>query len=382
MNDTELRLAHWRDGSTQGERLAAALLGLAGYEAIDPQHPLGGPDGKKDIICSKGGIRWIGAVHFPIGPVRFTATKAKFSHDLAGVGPERGGIAYVTNQSLSQSQRHALVDLAGKAEKEADIFHLERLRSLLDSPTGFAARIQYLRIPMTLEDQLTWFADSGDRVTAAVNANTRELLAVRAMVERMSAGQKEIVRTMKIAALPASGPVATPDLLSVSMFTADKGSAITRDLTPSLILLFHRLLCFDLPTNLVGRLRRSEVALAGPDGSPAAHVQPTPAAQVAGELDGLCAEWRRAYAALGRRTVEVRLIAMAAFHARLLTIHPFMDGNGRVARGILMQQSLDLFGRADMSLMAKGGLYYRALAEADKGQPGALADLIREIVKG
>jgi hypothetical protein len=44
-----------------------------------------------------------------------------------------------------------------------------------------------------------------------------------------------------------------------------------------------------------------------------------------------------------------------------------MDGNGRVSRAIMMQQCLDLFGKADMTLMNKGAEYYAALEAADGG---------------
>lgn len=165
MLDTELRLISWRDGSTQAERLAAAALKLSGFEEIDPQSPLGGPDGAKDIVCSKGGLIWIGAVYFPVAPVRFPAIKKKFSADLAGVRANHRGIVFVTNQSLTPGQRKTLVDIAAKSSKEADIVHLERLRALLDSPSGYGTRLQFLKIPMSQEEQLSWFAES-DRVRA------------------------------------------------------------------------------------------------------------------------------------------------------------------------------------------------------------------------
>jgi hypothetical protein len=152
MLDTELRLISWRDGSTQAERLAAAAMKLSGFEELDPQAPLGGPDGTKDIVCTKGGVRWIGAVYFPIGPVKFAAIKSKFKKDLAGVGTPYGGFAFVTNQSLSVGQRAALSQIASEAGKESVILHLERLRALLDSPSGYGTRIQFLKIPMNLEE--------------------------------------------------------------------------------------------------------------------------------------------------------------------------------------------------------------------------------------
>lgn len=82
INDTELRLSNWRDGSTKAEQLSGAVLRLSGYEEIDPQCPLGGPDGKKDILCQKGGLNWIGAVYFPNSKVTFAAIKKKYQSDL------------------------------------------------------------------------------------------------------------------------------------------------------------------------------------------------------------------------------------------------------------------------------------------------------------
>jgi fido (protein-threonine AMPylation protein) len=387
MNDTELRLAHWRGGSTQAERLAAALLAQAGYGEIDQQHPLGGPDGKKDLVCTKGGVSWVGAVYFPTAPQRFATTKAKFKSDLEGVTDDHGGIVFVTNQSLTQRQRKSLIELAEAAGKNAEIFHLERLLHLLESAPGYGTRLQFLRIPMTLEDQLAWFDDAGNRVATALTSNTREVLAVRAMVERLSAGQKEIVRTIKLATPGkpnALGPVpfATPDLLSVSSFMkADDLPPVTASLTPGMVLLFHRLICFDLPTKSVGSLRTLEVALSAADGSKAEHIQPTAAKEVAEELKKLCQDWSANFVTVARTSVDERLAKIAAFHSKFLVIHPFMDGNGRVARGLLMQQCLDFFGRADMSLMDKGAGYYRALAEADAGRLGPLTALLQPIVQ-
>ena len=69
-------------------------------------------------------------------------------------------------------------------------------------------------------------------------------------------------------------------------------------------------------------------------------------------------------------------MALAEFHAALLSIHPFADGNGRVARGLLMQQALDLFGAIDLSLLDNGGEYRRALLTADSGNTRSLAAII------
>ncbi|MBT9476969.1 MAG: Fic family protein [Polaromonas sp.] len=57
----------------------------------------------------------------------------------------------------------------------------------------------------------------------------------------------------------------------------------------------------------------------------ALHAAPAPAA-----VGGLLAHWGAAYG--GVRRGELQLVAVAASHHRLAWIHPFPDGNGRVAR--------------------------------------------------
>jgi hypothetical protein len=190
-SDTELRLQFWRDGSTKAERLASSALRLSGYEEIDPQSPLGGPDGKKDILCLKGGLKWIGAVYFPNAPVRFAAIKNKYKSDLSGAPAEPKGFVFITNQTLSPSQRKVLNSLALAVGKESDILHLQQLANLLDSPAGYGVRLQYLSIPMTVEEQLSWSVDRDRQTVKALVTNTRELLALRASIERINTDQEK-----------------------------------------------------------------------------------------------------------------------------------------------------------------------------------------------
>lgn len=376
ISDTELRLSFWRDGSTKAERLAAAALRLSGYEEIDPQSPLGGPDGKKDILCRKGGLDWIAAVYFPTGPVRFAAIKKKFQSDLTGAPADPNGFVFVTNQTLSPSQRKILSDLSSAVGKEPDIIHLQQLQTLLDSASGYGIRIQYLGIAMTIEEQLSWAADSDTQTAKALGANTRELLALRSAIERLNAGQSHILRTLE-QAIPS---VPTADLLGASSFTKnDDFSPLSATMDPALVLHVHRLACFDLPTRVVGHLRSNEVWLGNMEGRRATHIQPPPADEVATRLNDLCTEWRANYSGLRNRSLKLQ--AVAAFHAKFLALHPFVDGNGRVARAILMQQCLDLFAKADMTLLNKGADYYAALKAADAGDYGPLAKLIEPIVQ-
>jgi hypothetical protein len=147
---------------------------------------------------------------------------------------------------------------------------------------------------------LSWDVDSDSQTAKALSANTRELLALRASVERLSTGQSYILRTLGETA-PAAVP--TPDLISVSSFKKnDQFSAVTATLAPELILLIHRLTCFDLPTRAIGRLRTDQVWLGNMEGERATHVEPPPAREVEGKLISLCKEWRDNFAGLRSRS--------------------------------------------------------------------------------
>ena len=73
LGNTEQELLSWRYGQTQAERLVAGILHVERFEDVDPQHPLGGPDGIKDVLCTRAGALWVAAAYFPTGPQTFSA---------------------------------------------------------------------------------------------------------------------------------------------------------------------------------------------------------------------------------------------------------------------------------------------------------------------
>lgn len=152
--ETWFRLRDWQKGQADSERLAAQILRLDGFSAIDPSHPLGGSDGVKDIVCARDGKKWIGAAYFPRGQQSFAEAKKKFLSDIRGVKlNDATGLAFVTNQELRLSERKSLRDIG---ETSAELYHLERVASLLDSPTGYGVRLEFLDIEMSKDEQLAF----------------------------------------------------------------------------------------------------------------------------------------------------------------------------------------------------------------------------------
>lgn len=175
--ETFSRLLNWDRGQAPSERLAAVILSKEGFKGIDPSHPLGGKDGLKDMTLSFEGKRWIGAVYFPRGQQTFASIKDKFLHDLAGVkANDAEGLAFLTNQELRLGERKELSELSG--DVDVQIYHLERIGSLLNTPSCYGIRMEFLDIEMSKEEQLAFFADNDQRLARIETTMERLLLGL------------------------------------------------------------------------------------------------------------------------------------------------------------------------------------------------------------
>lgn len=108
-DETWHRLREWTNGQAPSERLSAQILIDAGFDVIDPSHPLGGKDGGKDAISFKQGKKWVMAVYFPRGQKDFAEIRTKFESDLASTLKNgASGIAFVIRvlASRHESDRH------------------------------------------------------------------------------------------------------------------------------------------------------------------------------------------------------------------------------------------------------------------------------------
>lgn len=156
-DETWNRLLHWTDSQKAAERLAGHVLKQDGFTSIDPSQPLGGPDGLADIVCQKEHNLWVAAVYFPNGEQPFSKVRSKFEHDIDGVSRNKAhGFVFVTNQYLTNDNRAKLKQ--STHVKRVEIYHLERITHILDSPTCYSIRSDYLGIEMTKEDGIAFFA--------------------------------------------------------------------------------------------------------------------------------------------------------------------------------------------------------------------------------
>jgi hypothetical protein len=103
----------------------------------------------KDVLFNLNGWRYVAAVYFPTTQKQFSDVKAKFLGDLPGVVKNSAdGMAFLTNQRLTPSEREELEELAKASSAKPLIYHIEGIRTILDSPRGYGTRLEFLRIPM------------------------------------------------------------------------------------------------------------------------------------------------------------------------------------------------------------------------------------------
>ena len=213
----------------QAERLAAALLRLEGYADVEPQAPLGGPDGRADILCSRGGYAYVAAVYFPPTAQSFDDVVGKFDHDLVGATRRgRNAFAFFTNQRLTRSQREALKQRALDENLECEVYDVERIVGALDEATGYGLRAAYLGLPMTDAEQISYFARREHLAETVLDRNTAELRRVVEMMARLESHGRVVAETVRTIARTAGDPREVPalrlvDPLSVGELTAEPG---------------------------------------------------------------------------------------------------------------------------------------------------------------
>lgn len=386
MADTELKLKFWRGDQIGAERLSATILHIDGFSAVDPQCPLGGPDGLKDVLCEKNNWSYVAAAYFPTADKKFGDTKAKFIHDLKGVQDNSAdGIVFLTNQSLTPGERDALADEATKLGHKSIIYHLERLRALLDSPSGYGARLEFLDIDMSREEQLSFFSQWNRSFADLLQA--QGLMVIREIGKRIDSlanatetfGAKVhlISQTQSLLVNLAAPSDKTRMAASMSGF-------YSKELSVSEVCLLHRALLFDAPAGTqVGMLRTQKVWLGAPGATPgtAAFVPPDPDA-VQGLLEELLSNWKGSVDRLSKGTIAEKIAAMTRFHHGFVSIHPFLDGNGRIARFLLAQQATELLKQTRRVVIEDRRPYFDALAAADAGDYLPLEAAITQAVMG
>jgi hypothetical protein len=212
IRQTEERLRNYLDqNQVFQERMCLTLLPLLGpFTAERPRRPKGGPDGGRDIEAVREGTLAVwGAVGFKNGGGADASSRGwvtrKFKADLDRAlkeNPDLPGFVFFTNVDLTLGQKEKLTRHAHELRlKFVEIYDLERLRHVLDSPEGLLARLQYLDIPMSATEQAALVGKFGGQLQNAVTARFDRVEQTLARMDQFLDLQKPIYRLDLYAAL-------------------------------------------------------------------------------------------------------------------------------------------------------------------------------------
>ena len=155
----------------------------------------------------------------------------------------------------------------------------------------------------------------------------------------------------------------------------DATQSYRKELTETKLFFWHRQL-FPVPSGPMGSIRvgtwRDDAAgpmqvVSGPIGRPTVHFEAPPAARVAQEMAAFLA-WYNA------EDGENKVLKAAIAHLWFVTIHPFDDGNGRLARAITdrmlarAEDSESRYYSLSTQICHDRNAYYDALEDAQKSQ--------------
>jgi Fic family protein len=139
--------------------------------------------------------------------------------------------------------------------------------------------------------------------------------------------------------------------------------------TPATVRQLHALVMARIDDENAGHYRQLPVRIAG-----SAH-EPPPAWEVPARMS----DWADWLADEENRLEPVNLAGIA--HHRLVSIHPFLDGNGRTARLVMNLVLLRAGYPPAIIARANRTQYYRSLALADRGKDTPLANLVARAVE-
>lgn len=108
-----------------------------------------------------------------------------------------------------------------------EIYHLERIRALLDAPKGCGIRLEYLRIPMTESEQWSFWSTMNYDVVRKLSENeVRHDAQMKSVQDTLN---KILARTtaieMNLHGSPSSLQQTSPPVESVEMPTASFSAA-------------------------------------------------------------------------------------------------------------------------------------------------------------
>lgn len=149
------------------------------------------------------------------------------------------------------------------------------------------------------------------------------------------------------------------------------------NLTLDLLLKVHRSL-FPPKYEFAGKLRKAQVCIYD-SSHQKLRFMPPPAKDVPELLEKMLGWWNNKINEIKDSPTNKKIEAVSSFHHRFLSIHPFIDGNGKTARLLLKLQIKELL-QKNINVEFPKQEYYEALLYADKENRKKLDDLINTLI--
>jgi fido (protein-threonine AMPylation protein) len=333
----------------------------------------------------------VAACYFPTTEKGFKDVREKFEHDFEGVARNSArGIAFFTNQHLTPSEREAFEKIARDASASARIYHVEAIRVILDSPRGYGMRLEYLRIPMKPEEQASFISQFGSDLSAAMERHSDVLVSISKKVGEIHAAIVGDAEEYEFHQPRLAATIATRAMISELVEASDKSSIkakttfITQHLGTELLCCLHRSMLDEAPGSAQsGRLRSVGVWIGAPGSTPehARYIPPKPE-EVPELVNALLTDWRANYENTIGADQPGKINRIVSFHHEFLRIHPFLDGNGRLARLIMEQQARELLNIERRVVLEDSTAYFEALQKAHTGETEPLRVIITQALLG
>jgi hypothetical protein len=327
---------------------------------------MGGPDGTKDILCAKNGQNIVVGCYFPSGQKDLTAITKKFADDYKGVSKNNAdGFVFITNQKITPTER---VGLSSKFPS-SEIFHGERVCGSLDSPKGYGIRLEYLGIELTKAEQISYLNShldlkaNFDEIKATLDSIKRTTVRLEGLIDARDVDTSKKLSVLPIAGIQLSSRICVEDLQAIHLACLYESGLVNSTAAQG----FRKI--------------QNWIGLPGCTMEIADFVPPPPD-EVPRRVNELIEWWRGEYMNVVYGDDSSKMLAIAQFHEQFLSIHPFLDGNGRVARVIASIQYRDLLNQQiTFEEVENRAEYYAALQEARQGGHQALVDVFRSIAK-
>jgi hypothetical protein len=267
--------------------------------------PLDGGDGKKDILFRRDAKKWIAAAYFRPTQKTFGEITSRFVKDFDGVAAnDAQGFAFFTNQHLTLLERDDL--MAGKGDTAVEIYHIERIRDLLDSPRGCGIRLEYLRIAMTEEEQLVFWSAMNYDVTRKLLQNEQRLTTMDAKLDRI---ERTMAMILDLRHQPSSTVADVPSLDSIE--------SPTSEISLGTVCWIHRIVTGDdrLPEAVRGRFRSVDVWIGSQDSTPeTATLRPCSPQEIPSRIRDLFQWWHEQHSGVRGAAKDRVAAALAQFH--------------------------------------------------------------------